>query len=1130
VYRFASGLELDDEAGELRLHGRVIPLERRAFDLLTYLVRRRERVVTMVELAGMAGPGIPHADAALRRSVEHIRAALREGGVEQAIRTHARRGYRFCAGVTVVDASGDSEASDMHTRSPVSAIADELPADAIAGPAPTLPRPRTTIVGRTTELAQLRVLLDDPMCRLLALTGPGGVGKTRLAIEAARQAGDHFADGVVFVDLQSVLSADLLPVAIAEAAGLRLHGQRSPREQLLRFLQLGARLIVLDNMEHLLDGVNLIEEILDEAPGVKLLVTSREVLGLDERIYPVEPLVSTDGPGGRDDNAAVDLFIDRARRVRPDFDADGERPAIAEICRMVGGMPLAIELAAVWVGTLDCGQIALEIRRPLDFLTSTRRDVPERHRSMSAVFDYSWGRLSDDERAVLARLAVFHGGFSYEAACNVAGADRRTLRALVQKSLLRFRGGGLYDLHELVRRYAEAKLGGRGDLEARRAAHGEWFLNVLARALPGLGGADQRGALARLEADLANIRTAWAWAVERERLAGREEAIQALSTFYQARSRYSEGADACHAAIASLDAELPDPDRAGALATALCQAGWFDLRLGRYEQSWREFRRAAALIRDFELTYLDSQDSDPVLGLAFFAYGRGDMHRCEELVRDALEQAIRAGRRANQYAALSLLGRVVRYEGHFDKALEYHVRAHELALQAGDDWYRARIAYELGMTMLATRSLAEARHFLEAAGTIFDDPNVVANAINGVATLNLVEGNNVEAVRGFEQIAARYREMGDEVGAIDALHGLARGLARTGRPGAAAGHLREALKQSSAAGIAPLTTTLLVDAAEVLLCAGRPRRAAELLGFAQTQLTWSTREHGDVPRNLRAAEERLSPEALAEALQAGRAMQPESVLADTLAELVVIEAMPDEPPATDPGCGAGRMDSVMPVRLDGAAGGTIRVLLVDGLELVRQGLARLLAGSDGIAVVGEAATGEGAMALAAELQPDVVLLDLLLPDADGVAVARRLLAMERSPQVLILTSAGDHERVRDAIQAGVIGYLLKDVCREDLVRAIEDVAAGRPALHPDVQRYLMQRSSALTEQPELATLTARERDLMRCLARGLSNRQIANELGLTHGTVKVYISALLDKLGVADRTQAALLAARLLAR
>jgi DNA-binding NarL/FixJ family response regulator/tetratricopeptide (TPR) repeat protein len=209
---------------------------------------------------------------------------------------------------------------------------------------------------------------------------------------------------------------------------------------------------------------------------------------------------------------------------------------------------------------------------------------------------------------------------------------------------------------------------------------------------------------------------------------------------------------------------------------------------------------------------------------------------------------------------------------------------------------------------------------------------------------------------------------------------------------------------------------------------------------------------------------------------------------------------------------------------------TLRLLIVDALAIVRQGLVRLLDGCLSIEVVGEAASGNEALTLAAALRPDVVLLDLSLPDTDGVEIARRLRAADHPPHVVVFTGEGGHDRVTDAIEAGVIGYLLKDVDRLDLVRAIEDAAAGRPALHADVQRYLMRQSSAPTAPSPLASLTERERELMRCLAQGYSNRQIAAELGLTHGTVKVYISALLAKLGVTDRTQAALLAARLAER
>jgi len=304
--------------------------------------------------------------------------------------------------------------------------------------------------------------------------------------------------------------------------------------------------------------------------------------------------------------------------------------------------------------------------------------------------------------------------------------------------------------------------------------------------------------------------------------------------------------------------------------------------------------------------------------------------------------------------------------------------------------------------------------------------------------------------------------------------------------------------------------------------------AAELLGLAQTQATWSTREHGDIPRNLAAAEQQLPPEAFTAALQRGSELHLAGAVAETLADLLTIGAAPEQPREDDAARRSRRLEGNVSPRASAVGAPPIRVLIVDALEIVRQGLVRLLDGSPSIEVIAEAASGGDALRLVDTLRPDVVLLDLALPDSDGVEIVRRLLAADNPPHVLILTGEVGDDRVRDAIGAGVIGYLLKDIRRDDLVRAIETAATGRPVLDPVVQRYLMQQSSAPAQPAVLAALTERERDLMRCLAQGLTNRQIAADLGLTHGTVKVYMSALLDKLGVADRTRAALIAARLI--
>jgi two-component system, NarL family, response regulator LiaR len=204
----------------------------------------------------------------------------------------------------------------------------------------------------------------------------------------------------------------------------------------------------------------------------------------------------------------------------------------------------------------------------------------------------------------------------------------------------------------------------------------------------------------------------------------------------------------------------------------------------------------------------------------------------------------------------------------------------------------------------------------------------------------------------------------------------------------------------------------------------------------------------------------------------------------------------------------------------------LRVLIVDDHEIVRYGLSMVLSDEPGIELVGEAQSGKDALARAEEMRPDVILMDLVLPDIDGVEVTRRIVQSGSESRIVVLTSFADDRRVRDAIQAGAIGYLLKDVLKPDLLRAIRAAARGEPALHPEAQRHLMRQISEASEPSALRDLTDRERDVLRLIGEGRNNKQIAAGLGLTEGTIKGYVSTVLGKLGVADRTQAALIAVR----
>jgi predicted ATPase len=354
-----------------------------------------------------------------------------------------------------------------------------------------LPVSLTPFIGREQELAELGRLMAEPECRCLTLVGPGGIGKTRLAVQTADQHRNEFAHGIAFIPLASVGAVDAVIPAIASAINLAFYGPIDPKVQLLNYLREKQMLLVVDNVEHLLvEGAHpgtiaeLLIEILRGAAAIKLLVTSREVLNLQgEWSLEVQGLAfpRVEQVDRFDEYSAVALFVQRARRARPGFEMNAEDKAgVVRLCRLVEGMPLAIELAATWVRILSPPEIASEVEHNLDFLNAQMRDLPERHRSMRAVFDHSWQMLSTEEKRVLGRLSVFRGGFQRQAAEQVVGASLSVLSSLVIRSLLRRTAAGRYDLHELIRQYSASKLAeDPPELHAVQERHSVYYLGLL---------------------------------------------------------------------------------------------------------------------------------------------------------------------------------------------------------------------------------------------------------------------------------------------------------------------------------------------------------------------------------------------------------------------------------------------------------------------------------------------------------------------------------------------------------------------------------------------------------------------------------------------------------------------------
>jgi predicted ATPase/DNA-binding CsgD family transcriptional regulator len=414
----------------------------------------------------------------------------------------------------------------------------------------------TPFIGRSQEINEIGALLDDPSCRLLTLVGPGGIGKTRLALEIASRTRDSFPDGVFFVPLTPLNRADDLLTAIAEATPFCFQqDHRSPREQFFAYLRekhAQRVLLVLDNFEHLLDGVDVVADILAVTTGLKILVTSREALNLQEEW--VRQIMGLGYPYRADDEfiedyGAVQLFLDRARRIRGDFDLAEDRGGVVEICRLVEGMPLAIELAVGWLKTLRPADIAHEIQRNLDMLATRSRNLPERHRNIRSVFSYSWRLMSEGERDVFQKVSVFRGGFTREAAEVIAGASLQALAGLIDQSLLRLNAAGRYDVHELLRQYGAEQLDASGQTEIIQRAYIDYYLGLLHRLERDIKAQQQIAALDTIQADFENVRNAWQLAIQQGHVAALDQAVESLHFFADMRGRYHEVVALLQAAV-----------------------------------------------------------------------------------------------------------------------------------------------------------------------------------------------------------------------------------------------------------------------------------------------------------------------------------------------------------------------------------------------------------------------------------------------------------------------------------------------------------------------------------------------------------------------------------------------------
>lgn len=712
-------------------------------------------------------------------------------------------------------------------------------------PTLNLPLQATLFVGRTDELARLAALLADPDCRLLTLVGPGGIGKTRLAIQAADKA--HFANGVFFVSLTPISSSELIASTVASTLQVSFHSSDEPRLQIIQYLREKQMLLVMDNFEHLLAGVNFLSDVLQMAPGVKFLVTSRERLNLQE-----EWVLTLDGLSFRKDGAAdplesysaVQLFVQRARQVQANFSLRENAQAVQAICQHVEGMPLGLELAASWLRAMPCSLIAAQIRSNLDYLTTPIRNIPERHRSMRAVFDHSWHLLSDEEQTILRKFSVFHGGCTAEAAARVAQASHETLAALVDKSLLRFGATGRYDLHELVRQYAEERLNASVEESIQvRDLHCRYYAEYISGRKDALVHGNPRLAAAEIDAELENVRSAWNRIIERANAELVEKALIALNGFYLIRGLYQEGAIVFRKTAERF-----------------------------HDQSNRAFALA-------------------VSHQAFCVQFLGDYKTAVELYQQGLAVFRRLGDATQTAFCLERLSEISRATKDYGAAQQYLEEAWNVIeeMDESERWRQAFILPLFGHLAFLTNDLVEAKQWYEKAlamSQIYDVQLGLMNASYFLGNVELAMGAYTKAEQAYQACLKRAQDIDNETGCVDAFAGLGEASLRRRAYVEAKQYCRDALQLAKHRLLVnPPIMRVLVNIAELFIESKQYEWAAALVAVSLHHPVSEEVIEERARSLLPALEAGLQPHVLAAAWERGTKMEVNLLMGELLDEL-----------------------------------------------------------------------------------------------------------------------------------------------------------------------------------------------------------------------------------------------------
>lgn len=627
-----------------------------------------------------------------------------------------------------------------------------------------LPPQPTPFVGRAADVQAIQNALQDPACRLLTLVGPGGAGKSRLALQSAANLIDHFPDGVYFVPLAPLESHAWVLGAIAHALHFTFYADHDQEQQLLHYLEDKRLLFVLDNFEHVLAAAPLAGKLLLGAPYCKILATSRESLHLQgEQVFQISGLPVSD----QDNLDALLLFEQSARQVVPDFNLQRQdQETIRTICHLVDGLPLGIKLAASWVHVLSCAQILAELQNSLDIADRPQPDVAKRHHNLRQVFEYSWRLLNPEEQIALQALSAFPGSFTLEAVRDGVGLPIKLLASLVEKSLVQKMPHERYFMLNTIRSYAIEKGGiARATRERLQHYYAEW-----ARAQADtLQSGNQQEALRLVGEEIHNLRAVWGWALDERHLEDIENLAVCLYHFDTIKAWHEEGNATFRTAINVIQQNRPpthelDETRRRILARALAYRAAFEIHIGNLQEAEIRLKKSLQLSRSIENAEL--------MGFALDKLGRledaqGNYQNAVGYYSQALQQYEPIQNEAGIAMALNHIGYAHYRMAQFDIAQEYFTRARQHYQRLQNEWGIAtslnnlgNIAYMLGDYFTAQQHYATSRGLRKALG----DQYGYATTCTNLGLLMRAQGDFEQAQQSLQEAASVFAAIGDRRG------------------------------------------------------------------------------------------------------------------------------------------------------------------------------------------------------------------------------------------------------------------------------------------------------------------------------------------------------------------------------